>query len=109
MKKNFNDALQHTAFDGFSISQTEDEREVKREPSAVAVPSDAPDKSILPDKEKKQHRISLYMDEGELLNNLNAYCRVYGISKNKFIIQLIEESLTDERMEKVRKSLAALD
>ena len=48
------------------------------------------------------------MEEGELLSNLDAYCQVHGVSKNKFIIQLIEQYLTDERMQKVRQSLDAL-
>lgn len=109
MKKDFNAALQqNTNFDGFPISQTEEEREVKKGSSSSARSASLHIKTTSPEKNKKQRRISLYMEEGELLNNLDAYCQVYGISKNKFIVQLIEEYLTDKRMQKVRQSLAAL-
>ena len=49
------------------------------------------------------------MDDDELFNNLDTYCQVHGISKNKLVIKLLEEYLTEERMQKVRNSLAALE
>ena len=92
MSKNFDAVLkQNPTFDGISISQTEEERERNNLGNT-----------------KKQHRISLYMEEGELLKNLNNYCQVHGVSKNKFIIGLIEDFLTVERMNKVKQSLDAL-
>lgn len=106
MKKDFNAALQNSsAFDGFSISQTEEERE------AVAVTSFPPRPLSSKERtnEKKIRRISLYLEDGELLENLNAYCRVHGISKNKLILRMIKEYLTPERMDKVRMSLEALE
>ena len=138
MKKDFNDALKkNTAFDGFSISQTEEEREAQKAsdttttfsptitiPDQVAEPNNfnfdleqqiksfqipAPALATEPNKPKKQRRISLYMEEGELLSNLDAYCQVHGISKNKLIVKMIEQYLTEERMQKVRQSLAALE
>ena len=137
MKKDFNDALKkNSAFDGFAISQTEEEREAQKAsdatttfsppitiPAQVAEPSNfnfdlehlksfqipAPALATKPNKPKKQRRISLYMEEGELLSNLDAYCQVHGISKNKLIVKMIEQYLTEERMQKVRQSLAALE
>lgn len=110
MKKDFNAALQNSAFDGFSISQTEEERAAEKENTNTndVAPAKAQKKDTEPEKPKKQRRISLYMEEGELLSNLDDYCQVHGVSKNKFIIQLIEDYLTDERMQKVRQSLDAL-
>ena len=110
MKKDFNKALKKpTHFDGISISQTEEEREAQRDKSTHPLTQ----KQILvntnnPTQTKKQRRISLYMEEGNLLDNLDSYCQVHGISKNKFIIKIIEEYLTEERMKKVRQSLEAL-
>ncbi len=102
MKKNFDAVLkQNPAFDGISISQTEEERET----NALNSNNYQDNSKII----KKQHRISLYMEEGDLLRNLNAYCQVHGVSKNKFIIGLIEDFLTVERMNKVKKSLEALN
>ena len=110
MKKDFNAALQNSAFDGFSISQTEEEREAEKvsTDSNNVAPVKKQTEKVEPEKSKKKRRISLYMEEGELLSNLDAYCQVHGVSKNKFIIQLIEQYLTDERMQKVRQSLDAL-
>lgn len=120
VKKDFNDALKkNTAFDGFSISQTEEEREAQKASDTIATassppttspsPDPAPAQAAEPNKPKKQRRISLYMEEGELLSNLDAYCQVHGISKNKLIVKMIEQYLTEERMQKVRQSLAALE
>ena len=116
MKKNFKDALkQNTAFDGFAISQTEEERAAQKATDVPAAPKTAPAQKPATDtatetaKSKKMRRISIYMDDDNLFNNLDIYCQVHGISKNKLIIKLLEEHLTEERMQKVRNSLAALE
>jgi len=106
VKKNFNAALKQNAFDGFTISQTEEERAAQKG-NAVPAATQKPAKEN--ETPKKMRRISIYMDNDELFNNLDIYCQVYGISKNKLVIKLLEEHLTEERMQKVRNSLAALE
>ena len=110
--KNFEDALkQNNAFDGFAISQTEEERAAQKATDVPATPKTATAQNPAAETEKpdKTRRISVYMNNDELFNNLDMYCQVYGISKNKLIYKLLEEYLTEERMQKVRNSLAALE
>jgi hypothetical protein len=116
VKKDFNAALkQNNAFDGFAISQTEEERAAQKGADVPAAPQTAPAQKTTTDiateteKSKKMRRISIYMDDDKLFNNLDMYCQVHGISKNKLVIKLLQEYLTEERMQKVRNSLAALD
>lgn len=116
MKKDFNAALkQNNAFDGFAISQTEEERAAQKNSADPAATKTARTKKPVadtvtePEKPKKIRRVSIYMDDDELFNNLDIYCQVHGISKNKLVIKLLEEYLTEERMQKVRNSLAALE
>ena len=116
MKKDFNAALQqNNAFDGFAISQTEEERAAQKGADVPAAPQTAPAQKTTTDiateteKSKKMRRISIYMDDDKLFNNLDMYCQVHGISKNKLVIKLLQEYLTEERMQKVRNSLAALE
>ena len=116
MKKDFNAALkQNNAFDGFAISQTEEERAAQKGADVPAAPQTAPAQKTTTDiateteKCKKIRSISIYMDDDKLFNNLDMYCQVHGISKNKLVIKLLQEYLTEERMQKVRNSLAALD
>ena len=65
MKKDFNAALQNSAFDGFSISQTEEEREAEKvsTDSNNVAPVKKQTEKVEPEKSKKQRRISLYMEE----------------------------------------------
>ena len=116
VKKDFNAALkQNNAFDGFAISQTEEERAAQKGADVPAAPQTAPAQKTTTDiateteKSKKMRRISIYMDDDKLFNNLDMYCQVHGISKNKLVIKLLQEYLTEERMQKVRNSLAALE
>ena len=90
MKKDFNAALkQNNAFDGFAISQTEEERAAQKGADVPAAPQTAPAQKTTTDiateteKSKKMRRISIYMDDDKLFNNLDMYCQVHGISKNK--------------------------
>ena len=116
MKKDFNAALkQNNAFDGFAISQTEEERAAQKATDVLATPQTASTQKPATDiateaeKPKKMRRVSIYMDDNELFNNLDIYCQMHGISKNKLVIKLLKEYLTKERMQKVRNSLAELD
>ena len=112
VKKDFNAALkQNNAFDGFAISQTEEERAAQKMADIPPAPQPTPaqNPAAETEKPKKMRRISIYMDDDELFNNLDTYCQVHGISKNKLVIKLLEEYLTEERMQKVRNSLAALE
>lgn len=85
------------AFDGIPISQTQDEHENAKKQPEVGGHSAV----------EERKRISLYIPVS-LSDKLDEYVNVQPKSRNAIIIELLQNFLTDERMEKVSAARAAM-
>lgn len=85
------------AFDGIPISQTQDEHENAKKQPEVEGHSAV----------EERKRISLYIPVS-LSDKLDEYVNVQPKSRNAIIIELLQNFLTDERMEKVSAAHEAM-